>query len=169
MAQERTNREHAQFAAAQGMDAPIVVFDNTNVILPRSEVREPRSLRDVQVALRRRGTDLDQFDVLMIIDLNPRAPEGGRGFPEQRALYVGNTGHWTTLLTELEWGWIAATAYHHELGHVWGWDHDWSACESRGAFSSFITAPALFGWTDTDGDGVIEINDPTPYGRSRLP
>jgi hypothetical protein len=22
----------------------------------------------------------------------------------------------------------------------------------------------MFGWTDSDGDGVVEILDPTPYG-----
>jgi hypothetical protein len=25
----------------------------------------------------------------------------------------------------------------------------------------------MCGWTDTDGDGVIEILDPTPYGMVR--
>ena len=24
----------------------------------------------------------------------------------------------------------------------------------------------MFGWTDTDGDGIAEIVDPTPYGTS---
>jgi len=57
---------------------------------------------------------------------------------------------------------LARALYHHEVGHIWGWEHDWTGCAQS---PPFITAPALFGWTDTDYDGVPEILDSTPYGR----
>jgi hypothetical protein len=34
-------------------------------------------------------------------------------------------------------------------------------------YEPFITSPRLFGWEDVDGDGVPEIMDRRPYGRSR--
>ena len=62
------------------------------------------------------------------------------------------------------------TLLSHELAHALGWQHVWplglgSGGATRDWNSENPTWPTLlFGWTDTDGDGVPEILDPTPYG-----
>jgi hypothetical protein len=55
------------------------------------------------------------------------------------------------------------------MAHLWGWDHEWSRRCGRAPmpFAPFPAATQLFGWEDVDGDGVPEILDPTPYGRSK--
>jgi hypothetical protein len=60
---------------------------------------------------------------------------------------------------------IASAVYDHEVGHIWGWEHEWDrGAECSGCFL-FITPAALFGWTDTNGDGIPEILSDSPYGR----
>jgi hypothetical protein len=75
----------------------------------------------------------------------------------------------TRTLDQKDWQSIARTAYHHEMAHLWGWEHEWSVACTRAADRSrpFLADPVLFGWEDVDGDGVPEILDATPYGRSR--
>jgi hypothetical protein len=60
------------------------------------------------------------------------------------------------------------SVFEHELMHSLGWMHWWPNKAADGlsfAQSGEGWEPSLmFGWTDTDGDGIIEILDPTPYG-----
>jgi hypothetical protein len=50
----------------------------------------------------------------------------------------------------------------------WGWETHWTpTCGgTRLGHEPFITSPILLGWEDVDGDGIPEILDDTPYGRS---
>lgn len=58
--------------------------------------------------------------------------------------------------------------FEHELIHSMGWMHWWpnqsgdglSWVHSREGWEPWL----LFGWTDLDGDGILEIMDSTPYG-----
>lgn len=58
--------------------------------------------------------------------------------------------------------------FEHEFIHSMGWMHWWPNQSGDGlswVHSGTGWEPSrLFGWTDVDGDGVIEILDPTPYG-----
>ncbi len=60
------------------------------------------------------------------------------------------------------------SVFEHELMHGMGWMHWWP--NESGDGMSWLNSRAgwephlLFGWMDVDGDGVIEIQDPTPYG-----
>lgn len=63
---------------------------------------------------------------------------------------------------------MPASVFEHELTHSMGWMHWWPNQYGDGlswVHSSRGWEPYLmFGWTDVDGDGVIEIQDMTPYG-----
>lgn len=168
-AQARINREHAEFASSRGYDSPIVVFENTNVVVEPSQIGDPRSESDVMSAVESQGDiSAGGFDIIMSINIDPSELEGG--FAAGAFVYVGNYWPWEEPLTAHGMYDIASTAYHHEVGHVWGWPgtHDWSgSCGTTDlGFKPFIVAPILFGWEDVDGDGVPEILDATPYGRS---
>jgi hypothetical protein len=58
--------------------------------------------------------------------------------------------------------------YGHELSHMFGWNHEWPLgfgdSESMFRLGTNAYPYLMFGWTDTDGDGVVEILDETPYG-----
>jgi hypothetical protein len=162
----RINEEHAGYASARGYRAPLVVFETTTIVLEPWEVRDPRARQEVRMAVKGRGIGRDAYDVLMIIDLNPQNVAGGQAFVRDREIYVGNYGRWTAPIGEGLWRMVAATAFHHEMAHLWGWEHDWSSCERVPPFRPFITDPVLLGWEDTDGDGLPEIDDPSPYGRT---
>ena len=168
-AQAKINREHAEFASSRGYDSPIVVFENTNVVIEASQIRDPRNESDVISAVEsQEGISADRFDIIISINIDPAELEGG--FASGAFVYVGNYTPWEGPLTARDMYWIASTAYHHEVGHVWGWPgtHDWSgSCGGTDlGFKPFIVPPILFGWEDVDGDGVPEILDTTPYGRS---
>ena len=167
-AQAEINREHADFARSRGYESPIVVFENTNIVVEAPQIREPRSENDVISAAESHGISAQEFDIVVSINIDPGELEGG--FASGRFVYVGNYWPWKEPLTARQMYDIALTAYHHEVGHIWGWTgtHDWSAScgGTELGFKPFIVPPILFGWEDVDGDGVPEILDTTPYGRS---
>lgn len=169
-AQTTVNAQHAKFARDRGLSSPIVRFDFTNVAVPRSDIPDPRSLDGVGGAVESTGRirTVSAFDFVVAINPNPGIDEGGASYPGSSPpyfIYLGNFGKWRTTLTPADFASLAHAAYHHELGHYWGWEHDWTPeCGGGSPFSPFITAPILFGWEDTDGDHIPEILDPRPYG-----
>lgn len=58
--------------------------------------------------------------------------------------------------------------FNHELSHMFGMMDDWppqrGAAGPAGSVADDWIPYVMFGWTDTDGDGIREILDPTPYG-----
>ncbi len=59
----------------------------------------------------------------------------------------------------------------HEMSHLFGMFDNWAFIPQgltlpNGTSGDDWIPYVMFGWTDTDGDGVIEILDPTPYGTS---
>jgi hypothetical protein len=66
---------------------------------------------------------------------------------------------------------VPGSIFEHELIHAMGWMHWWP--NQSGDSLSWVNSrkgwepSLLFGWTDVDGDGVIEILDSTPYGLIR--
>lgn len=63
---------------------------------------------------------------------------------------------------------LSVSLFQHELMHSMGWMHWWPNQRADG--QSWVNSARgwepslLFGWVDVDGDGIIEILDPTPYG-----
>jgi hypothetical protein len=125
-AQSNINREHAQFADRRRYAKPIIVFENTNVMLDAKEVRSPRTEEAVRAALERAGHSVAEGQVLMVIDIDPTSGAGGFAVKERNFINVGNYANWKQFLTVRDWAMVAATAYHHEFAHLWGWAHDWA-------------------------------------------
>jgi hypothetical protein len=168
-AQGVINAQHATLAEARGLSQPIVRFDYTNVVLDGSRVAVPGSLTGIRAALEADGRTADGYDMVAVVNIDPARSEGGFAVRlEQPFIYMGNYSSSTFRhpMTDSQLQNIANAVYHHEAGHHWGWAHDWSpTCGTEASFRPFITSPALYGWDDTDGDGVPEILDETPYRR----
>jgi hypothetical protein len=170
-AQKGINQDHAAFAKNRGYDAPIVVFDSTNIMVDPALVGSPRRPASVRAAAELQGVSIANYQVVVTIDINPQDSVGGFSLLAERSVYVGNYSSWKTSLDATQWEMIARTAYHHEIAHHWGWPatHDWagSCGDSKPDYAPFIAPPILFGWEDVDGDHVPEILSKTPYGRPR--
>ena len=168
-AQRQINDDHAAFARAHGYAKPIVQFENTNVIVDAGEIGDPHSPANVRAAAVRAGIMVEGSDFVIVLDPDPAHVAGGLATPPNGDVYVGNYSHWTATLGAREWTSIVRTAYHHEVAHHWGWQHDWTpTCgATKLGFEPFLIAPILAGWEDVDGDGVPDILEQKPYGRSR--
>ncbi len=170
-AQKQINEDHQAFAKSRGYSAPVVVFDNTNIVVDSAELYDPHTPAAVRAAAESRGVSTTNYQIVMAIDINPRESAGGLSINSERSVYVGNFSNWKTPLGAREWKMIARTAYHHEVAHHWGWPgtHDWAgSCGGHmPEYAPFIAPPILFGWEDLQGKHVPEILDETPYGRRR--
>lgn len=163
-AQNSINSDHLAFAKSKGYSAPIVSFINTNILVPKSEINDPSNRSEVIALLANKGFSKADFDIVVSLDLDPTNPKGGFAYYGGDFVYKGYSLEKAenVKLTQDTLHLIARAVYHHEIGHIWGWEHHWGA--PFWSTGNFITAPMLFGWEDTDGDGIPEILDPTPYG-----
>lgn len=165
-AQDRVNEEHLAFARNSGLPDALVSFQNTNVLVESRELSRPNDAGAVRAAARNQGVSTAGYSFVVSINLDPSSHEGGFAADRTGFVYIGNYNKWTRPLTADGWRSVANAVYHHEIAHQWGWaeTHDWSPpCAGPGPF---LAAPVLFGWQDVDDDGVPEIVDDTPYGRS---
>lgn len=182
-AQEEVNRQLREYAQRHGLERAPIQFENVNVLLDPDELgdgtRDRR--RDVVVAaldaaVERAGVARGERDVVVLLDLDPDARTGGRA--STRAMVPGGSdavtvgcywGDGPTCELDTEWaGFLAGTVYQHEIAHIFGWEHEWVGAPSEATPEAWHghgwESPSLLGWTDVDGDGVIEIWDETPYG-----
>jgi hypothetical protein len=172
-AQRSINLEHEFYAQVHGLLTPVVVFENHNFYLSQAEFAEHDPLKPLSspfiMYASQHNINLREYDVLVRIDLDLKKPGGGMGYYFQYGnktlgiaivnwIYPDNGE-----LSQVNFDGLAYAAYHHEIGHSWGWEHEWSGLDYAWG-DTLITDPALFGWTDLDGDGVVEIIDETPYG-----
>jgi len=171
-AQDGINQQHREFALQLGLATPIVQFSNRNVLAEPGEVPNPRAPSDVFAFLAKRGITTADFDVAVSLDLDAFNPAGGFAFYGGNFAYMGYfflKADVKQMLDPDRLRALGGAIYHHEIGHVWGWEHEWTNCvfsvNPQGLCQGFMTAPVLYGWIDTDGDGVPEILDSTPYGR----
>ena len=168
-AQQQINEDHAAFAKRRGYGTPIVVFENTNLVVSFDEIGNPHRPELVRMAAERHGLSPGDYQIVMAIDLNPKEPAGGLSILQERWIYVGNYGSWKSPPNARQWGLVAGTAYQHEMAHHWGWpgSHDWAADCARTEYAPFIAPPVLFGWEDLQGNHVPEILSDAPYGVRR--
>jgi hypothetical protein len=170
-AQREVNQRHADFAREHGYAAPLVVFVNTTLLVEPDEFTTLDNPRAVAAVLGTHGLSLVDFEIVMLINIDPSRSEGGfaGAIAGRRSIYVGNYSAWKAPLRPQDWTAIARTAYQQLMAYHWGWQTDWTpTCGgTKLGYEPFITSPRLLGWEDVDGDGVPEILDRTPYGRSR--
>jgi hypothetical protein len=173
-AEAEYNRFYLEQAENAGVSTPILQIHVTGVYLDSPPVRG-QVLTPAEIAART-GQDPSQYDLLAEVDLDSTMSVssqlagmgfGGTGCFDEGSPYV-NIYFVLTSAREMD---FSGTIFDHELSHSLGWMHWWAnldgSVETQGTVdmvhnASFPTR--LFGWIDTDGDGVVEILDPTPYG-----
>jgi len=162
-AQEQINQDHVAFAASRGYGAPLVSFQSANMVLDHSEIADPRTPTGVTTALTQHGISTSGYDFVVSVNIDPASPpEGGLSYVGTGFIYMGNFRGWKTSLGADDFTSVARAVYHHEVAHHWGWSalHDWAPCYN---VAPFVVPPVLFGWEDTNGNGVPEILDAAPY------
>jgi hypothetical protein len=173
--QQELNDNYATFSSSHGYAQPILHFANTNLLASSSEIANPRSSTEIISFVESRGYRQEDFDIFVSLNLDPQHPSGGFSGFGSNFVYVGyysSQATYADLSTAMSHGkpqlfWIGKTVYDHECGHIFGWEHEWTPWDSNKLFADeLITSPVLYGWLDTDGDGIPEILDPTPYGMS---
>ena len=160
-AQNAINNQHKTYALAMGFEQA-VAFENDNFFLSQDEIPgySSNSIEDMRLYASQNGLNFNDYDIYLLMDLVIENPSGGLASWRARFAKVG----WfydDDLLPESRFTGLAYAAYHHEIGHVWGWEHEWS--DPFDLYMGFITDASLFGWLDIDGDGLPEILDETPY------
>lgn len=169
-AQAAINAQHARHAQTIGQSSPIVTFQNTNILATPQDVPNAANRADLFAFLATRGLLVGQdFDIAVSLALDASSPAGGLATGTDMVFmgcFFCSASASQTLSTD-DLAALARAIYHHEIGHIWGWEHEWTGCGSgiEPNCGAFITAASLFGWTDSDGDSVPEIIDGTPYGR----
>ncbi len=167
-AQKQINLDHAAFANIRRYSAPIVSFENTNIVIEPRAIAAPRDPTAVRTALKSTDAAKGQFDFVVVINIDPEQVEGGFAGSDGSFVYMGNYGDWRRPLSGSEWLNVARAVYHHEIAHHWGWRHGWLAgCPGQEPrYAPFVVDPALFGWEDPDGNGVPQILGHTAYACS---
>jgi hypothetical protein len=173
-AAEEANRRWADYAASIGLAEPILEMETTVAIVDSPPT--PGEFLTPAEAQALTGHDPAQFDLLAEIDLdaedlavlNNTSSSGGFAFLnwcQPNHPQGANLGFAISERSDARA--VGYALYEHELMHLMGWMHWWPNGDgsSLAQFNAGRHLPyLLYGWTDTDGDGMIEIYDPTPYG-----
>ncbi len=173
------NGLYAQFAQAQGQSAPFmtVVADAAFISPPPA----PGEFLTRSQVLSLTGKDPSTYDFLMQIDLDANATLLNRVFSDVigtgggvalqgcgQAGKFGDVNIWSSIADSSSVEGALVMDYNHELSHLFGMMDNWPAILGvPGPDGSNIDdwiPYVIFGWTDSDGDGIPEIIDPTPYG-----
>lgn len=168
------NARWAGYSHSIGLSEPILQAELITAVAGAPVV--PGQYLTVDEVLAKTGYDPRQFDVLVEVDLDrdnlATGQYGGLGVSLSGGCMPSgsqsvNIGMNISEAPTPEY--LSGTSiFEHELIHAMGWQHWWANgdggapdwMEMGGYWMPYL----MFGWTDTDGDGIIEIQDPTPYG-----
>ncbi len=171
----RSNQRWADYSAGIGLAEPILHVDLTTVFagppVTSGQFLTAEQIRTIT------GYDPAQFDIVTEIDIDTdnsaAGTYGGRGVSFGGGCRPSGS-NFVNIGMNAETGGFqpgegpAGSIFDHELIHGMGWMHWWPnqyADSSSWINTVYSWDPYLFfGWTDPDGDGIIEIYDPTPYG-----
>ena len=173
-AEIKYNEFYLQQAQAAGSMEPILQVDATGVYID-GPVSPGEILTPAEITART-GIDTSTYDLLVEIDLDSTLSVastlsglgfGGTGCQPGGSPYVNIY----FVLTGIDTADFTGTVFDHELSHSLGWMHWWPNLDAAAA-TQLITdirhnaafPTLLFGWTEADGDGIVEILDPNPYG-----
>ena len=172
------NGLYTKFAVSQGFSSSPM-----HVEADAAWVASPPSAGDLLTAQQittLTGKNPSAYSFVMEIDLDANASfvakyakgsmEPGGGF----ALEACGTGKfgainiWSSLPRAPELMGGLEMDFNHELSHMFGMMDDWPYLQGVAGPDGLGTTDwipyTMFGWTDTDGDGIPEVIDPTPYG-----
>lgn len=162
------NAQYVDFAKQHGIATPILQLQVTGAYV--SPPPSPGKTITIEQVKALTGNDPAQFDLLAEVDLDAKNTYGGAA--GGLAMY-GCTGSgtqqvnlWSNVAAAFDMEYLPKTLLIHELDHLMGWAHDWP-CGLEGSRAEACNEEPpylLFGWLDTNGDGVPEILAPNPYG-----
>jgi hypothetical protein len=177
------NEKFAELSTAGGAASPILQLQTTGVFLSPAPVMtdhllSPETVKSIS------GVDPANYDLLIQVDLDAndtlRKINAARNYDtngfEMNACTNGGLSIWMGLDTvdqalDQDNENSMERLISHELLHTFGYpaDHRWPAGDGNQVDETdqsdvFNWPTLMLGWTDTDGDGVPEIIDPTPYG-----
>jgi hypothetical protein len=175
------NRRWSDYSASIGLTTPILRTETTQAYLEAPP--SPGELLTVEQVKMLTGYDPADFDILVEVDLDldnsvPRTVAQTYGDSIDRYGYAllgacrpGGAGKVNIIIDfdqqqnmnkSVDW-----VVYDHELLHLFGWEHEWPNRDGSGPaqYNQLHPFPyTLFGWVDTNADGVIEILSDHPYG-----
>jgi hypothetical protein len=179
-----TDQLYNDFARSQGFSAsPLSIqADGAWIATPPS----PGALLTRAQILAGTGIDASKYDFVIQIDLDQNNTTGLKHWPglldqgggvalQGCGAYdkSGEVNIWSVVMqTRGTKDFVHGTLsmdFNHELSHLFGMLDNWpfspgSITSPDGARHDDWIPYVNFGWTDTDGDGIPEIVDPTPYG-----
>jgi len=183
------NAEYARYSTAAGLANPVLQLDVTGVCLsPAPDLSKSGYALTPDLIPALTGLDPAAFDFTAQVDLD--AENKARKALQSVGL---DTYGWAApglgLVPKTVNIWVSVddksqlsgdesrltrTLLSHELLHLMGYpaSHDWpctdgTTVDTADQCDAYNMPTLMLGWTDTDGDGVVEIKDPQPYGLVR--
>lgn len=165
-AQDTVNYKFTIFSKKIGLSESILKYNFiANIIVPSENIsfHEEDYLNWVNY-VGKIGYPITDYDVLVIFRPDARNPDGGYASPVYKYIQMGWFGSATDHgdFTSYFMNMFARAIYMHEMFHLFGWEHEWGLgfYDIASNFENY----ELFGYSDTDGDDIIEILDNNPYG-----
>jgi hypothetical protein len=176
------NQRWSDYSASIGLTTPILHTETTQTYLEAPpDLGEQLTVEQVKTLT---GYDPADFDILVEVDLDlemrviTHVVAQGNGSSRDPygvallgACRPGGAGK-VNIIVDIDQpknvdAWINWVVYDHELLHLFGWEHEWPNRDGSGPaqYNQLHPFPyTLFGWVDTNADGVIEILSDHPYG-----
>jgi hypothetical protein len=180
------NGKYAEAARAVGLDTPILKLEAQAAFISPPPAPMQHHLLSPDLVQKYTGYDPSQFDILTQVDLDANntyattenfgsfgfATSGCGDLPLDVNMWIGLTAK--DQLFEGSDARLRSTLGH-ELLHTMGYPigitglHEWvcgdgTLPDPSDQCDQNSLPTLMLGWTDTDGDGIVEILDPTPYG-----
>ncbi len=166
----QVNQRWLTYATQIGLSQPLLQIEITPVHL--APPPSPGTFLAADQVRARTGEDPARYDLLIevFLDAKHSVLQGGAAFVEgdvcnPRGATMISIAFNVENQQELQQT-MPIAVFHHEFAHLTGWEHFWHNGDASVAAQKmrYIIPTLLWGWHDTDGDGIIEIQDPTPYG-----
>jgi hypothetical protein len=184
--QDTINNEYMEYFKSWGIKDTVLYFKNTNICINAELVGDEAYVyQNLYPFLKSKGFNVDSYDVIIIMNMNPGSdiccawqvstlPGEGpfnivcHDFRHQTVNYAN--------YTQADFNIYAFALYFEEMQHCFGYEHsmplryfynnmtpDIEVAHLQGKPNLFVL-PGVFGWDDTDGNGIIEILEPNPFG-----
>jgi hypothetical protein len=184
--QDSINHVYVEYFKSWGIKDTVLFFKNTNICINASDVGNDAYMHtNLYPHLMSIGYDVNTYDLIIIMNMNPGSeiccawqtstlPGEGpfnlvcHDFRHQSANFVN--------YSKADFNIYAWTIYFEEMQHAFGYEHsmplryfynnmtpDIEVAHLQGKPDLFIL-PGIFGWDDTDNNGIIEILETNPFG-----